>query len=267
MSNFSSLPPFSSDIKIVEVGKLKVQIYRSADEMAQHAAQIASEYLQEIIKQKNCAYIILATGQSQIKFLQNLVEKAELDWSKIILFHLDEYLGIESNNPASFRYYLREKVEKLVKPKEFYYIEGDSNQPLQECERYSQLLQTYPSDLVCLGIGDNGHIAFNEPAVADFEDPKIVKLVKLDSTTRRQLFNGGDFSQIELVPQYAFTVTIPVICAAKKVLCFAPGKRKAKIVKSILESSIIPKIPASILQKQSQATLFLDSDSASTLDI
>ncbi|MCT7948652.1 glucosamine-6-phosphate deaminase [Ancylothrix sp. C2] len=267
MSNFSNPAPFSNDIKTFQVGALRVQIYGSAAEMAEHSAQIAGEYLQEILKQKNSANIILATGQSQIEFLQNLVAKAELDWSKITLFHLDEYLGIDANNPASFRYYLREKVEKLVKPKEFYYLEGDTNQPLQECERYSQLLQAYPSDLVCLGIGDNGHIAFNEPAVADFEDPKTVKLVKLESTTRLQLLNGGDFPEIELVPQYAFTLTIPVICAAKKILCFAPKKRKAKIIQTILESSITPKIPASILRNQPQATLFLDNDSASILNI
>ncbi|HEY9810993.1 MAG TPA: glucosamine-6-phosphate deaminase [Halomicronema sp.] len=267
MSNFTSPASFSNNIKNFQVDALRVQVYHSLAEMAKEAAQVAGEYLLEIIKQKNSANIILATGQSQIEFLKYLVAISELDWSKITLFHLDEYLGIDGNHPASFRYYLREKVEKLVKPKKFYYLEGDTNEPLQECERYSQLLEKYPSDLVCLGIGKNGHIAFNEPAVADFEDPKTVKLIKLDNTTREQLVESGNFAEVELVPQYAFTLTIPIICASKKILCFAPEKHKAVIVKKILESSIDPQIPATILRKQSHATLFLDTSSASSLNI
>ncbi|MBW4624486.1 MAG: 6-phosphogluconolactonase [Brasilonema octagenarum HA4186-MV1] len=241
---------------------LQVQIFNSEVELAQDVAGIVQKHLQRTLEQKDTAAILLATGNSQMKFLDAFIALGGVDWSRITCFHLDEYLGISADNSASFRRYLRERVEMRVTPKEFHYIEGDAMQPLAECHRYTKLLQAQPIDLCCLGVGENGHLAFNDPAVADFNDPYILKLVKLDTMNRQQQVNTGYFSSLESVPQYAFTVTLPMICSAKKIICLAPGKRKAKIVKQMLEGEITTDCPASVLRKQQQATLFLDVDSA-----
>jgi len=247
------------------VDDLLVQIYNSEVEMAQEVAKIAQKHLQQLLQQQDTAAVLLATGNSQLKFLDALIVLGGVDWSKITLFHLDEYLGITADNSASFRYYMRERVEKRVAPKEFHYIEGDTLQPLTECDRYTKLLQAQPIDLCCLGIGENGHLAFNDPAVANFQDPYSVKLVRLDIVNRQQQVSTGQFPNLETVPQYAFTVTIPTICSAKKIICLAPEKRKANVVKKMLQGSINTDCPASILRQQPQTTLFLDVNSASLL--
>lgn len=244
------------------IDALQVQIFNSEVELAQDVAEIVKKHLQHTLQQKDSVALLLATGNSQMKFLDALIALGGVDWSRITCFHLDEYLGISADNSASFRHYLRERVEMRVSPKEFHYIEGDAIQPLVECDRYTKLLQAQPIDLCCLGVGENGHLAFNDPAVADFNDPFTLKLVKLDTVNREQQVNTGYFSSLESVPQYAFTVTLPMICSAKKIICLAPGKRKAKIVKQMLEGDITTDCPASILRTQQQATLFLDVDSA-----
>lgn len=233
--------------------------------MACDVAQIAQEYLQDILTKQGSAAVILATGNSQIKFIEALIALGGVDWSRITLFHLDEYLGISADDPASFRRYMRERVENRVNPFQFHYLEGDTLQPLDECDRYARLLQAQPIDLCCLGLGENGHLAFNEPSVANFEDSHKVKLVKLDLHNRQQQVHSGHFPNLKAVPHYAFTLTIPMICSAKKILCLAPEKRKGKAVKRMLKGSIGTDCPASVLRTQAQATLFLDADSASML--
>jgi len=251
--------------KLFPVDDLTVQIYNSEAQMAQDAAEIVHKYLQNLLQQKSTVAVLLATGNSQIKFLDALITLGGLEWSRMIFFHLDEYLGISTEHAASFRRYLRERVEKRIHPQQFHYIEGDALQPVAECDRYSQLLQAQPIDLCCLGVGENGHLAFNDPPVANFQDPNIVKLVKLDQVNRQQQMNTGHFSYLETVPQYAFTVTIPMICSANKIICLAPEMRKAKVVQKILSGDITTDCPASILRQQPQATLFLDVNSASLL--
>lgn len=251
--------------QIFQVDSLSVRLYNGEAELAHDLAQLVQNYLQDTLSQQGTATVILATGNSQIKFLEALVGLGGVDWSKVTLFHLDEYLGIDANHSASFRRYLQARVENLVKPKQFHYIEGDAVQPLAECERYTKLLQAQPIDLCCLGLGNNGHLAFNEPSVADFNDTQSVKLVKLDKSTRLSQIDSGHFPFLEAVPQYAFTLTISMICSTKKIFCLAPGKRKASAVKEMLQRSIFQGYPASILRTQAQATLFLDADSASLL--
>ncbi|MBD2387206.1 glucosamine-6-phosphate deaminase [Cylindrospermum sp. FACHB-282] len=251
--------------KFFRVDELMVQIYNSEVEMAQDVAEIAHKYLQNLLQEQDTVAVLLATGNSQLKFLDALIALGGVDWSRITLFHLDEYLGISADHAASFRRYLRERVDQRVAPKEFHYIEGDALQPIAECDRYTKLLQAQPIDLCCLGIGENGHLAFNDPAVANFQDIHSIKLVKLDTVNRQQQVNTGHFSNLEAVPQYAFTVTIPMICSAKKIICLVPETRKAKVVKKILYGDITTDYPASILRQQPQATLFLDVNSASLL--
>ncbi|BAY16219.1 glucosamine-6-P isomerase [Nostoc sp. HK-01] len=247
------------------VDDLSVQIYNSEAEMAIDVAQIVRKYLEDVLKKQDKAAVLLATGNSQLKFLDALIQLGGVDWSKITLFHLDEYLGITADHPASFRRYLRERVENKLNPQQFHYIEGDTLEPVAECDRYTQLLQAQPIDLCCLGVGENGHLAFNDPSVANFQDPYSVKLVKLDLVNRQQQVNTGHFPNIDSVPQYAFTVTLPLICSANKIICLAPAKRKAQVVKQMLQQTISTDCPASILRHQSQATLFLDTNSASLL--
>ena len=248
-----------------QVDALTVSLYNREAELTEDAAKVAQQYLRNLLARQNTATVILATGNSQIKFLEALVANGGLDWSRIILFHLDEYLGIDAKHPASFRRYLRERMEKRAKPSMFHYIEGDAMQPMAECERYTRLLLAQPIDLCCLGLGENGHLAFNEPSVANFNDPHYVKLVKLESATRQQQVNQGYFHNLEAVPQYAFTLTIPTLCLARKILCLAPENRKALAVNQMLKGAIFSGFPASVLRTQAQATLFVDANSASLL--
>ena len=247
------------------VDHLLVEVYASEMEMSESVAKITHQYLQNLLDKQDTVAILLATGNSQIRFLEALIALEGIDWSRIILFHLDEYLGITSDHPASFRRYLRERVEEKVCPQQFYYIAGDTLQPIAECDRYTRLLENQPIDLCFLGIGENGHLAFNDPAVADFQDPAKVKLVKLDHVNRQQQVNTAYFANLADVPQYAFTVTISMICHAKKIICLAPATRKAQVVKTLLTGNITTNCPASILRQQPQATLFLDVNSASLL--
>lgn len=244
---------------------LPVRIYATQPDLAADVSRMAHEILTKTIQTQGSAAVILATGNSQIKFLEQLIQLGGIDWSKVTLFHMDEYLGIDASHRASFRRYMRERVESRVKPRTFHYLEGDCPLPLDECARYTGLLKAQPIDLCCLGIGENGHIAFNDPPVADFKDPHTVKLVKLDDACKLQQFNEGHFPSLEAVNPYAFTLTIPALCSAKMMLCIAPEKRKARAVKDALTGPISTVCPASFLRTQAHCTLYLDSDSASLL--
>ena len=252
-------------IKTLQIDSLPVRVYETQADLAREVARTAHDHLTDVLAQKGSAAVILATGNSQIKFLEQLISLGGIDWSKITLFHMDEYLGIDANHTASFRRYMRERVEARVKPRVFNYIEGDAPLPLDECTRYTGLLEAQAIDLCCLGIGENGHLAFNDPPVADFNDPHKVKLVQLDRACREQQVNEGHFPNLAAVPPYAFTLTIPALCSAQKMLCIAPEKRKAKAVVDALRGPVSTACPASILRKQPHATLFLDKDSASLL--
>jgi len=252
-------------VKTFSADSMPVRVYASQADLARDVARIAREHLVAALARQGSAAVILATGNSQIQFLEALIALGGVDWSKITLFHMDEYLGIDANHPASFRRYMRERVETRVRPRVFQYLDGDALLPLDECERYAKLLQAQPIDLCCLGIGENGHLAFNDPPVADFEDPHQVKLVQLDDACRQQQTNEGHFPNIAAVPQYAFTLTIPALCSAKRMLCVAPEKRKAKAVREALRGPVSTACPASWLRRQAHAALFLDLDSAALL--
>ena len=252
-------------IKTFEADSLPVRVYASQTELSQDVARIAQGYLKETLAARGSAAAILATGNSQIKFLEELIRLGGVDWSKITLFHMDEYLGISATHKASFRRYMSERVESRVKPKAFHYLEGDALLPMDECDRYTKLLQAQPIDLCCLGVGENGHIAFNDPPVANFADKRSVSIVKLDDKCQLQQVNEGHFANMEAVPKYALTLTIPMLCSAKKMLCISPEKRKAQAVKDALQGPISAACPASILRRQAHCTMFVDSDSISLL--
>jgi glucosamine-6-phosphate deaminase len=256
----------AAPLKTFTIDSLPVRVYATQADLAQDVARIAHGHLSATVSGQGSAAVILATGNSQIQFLEALIELGGIDWSRVILFHMDEYLGIDPGHKASFRRYMKERVESRVHPKAFHYIEGEALQPLAECERYTKLLQAQPIDLCCLGIGENGHIAFNDPPVANFEDKHFVKLVKLDDACKIQQVNEGHFPSLESVNPYAYTLTIPALCSAKKMLCISPESRKAKAVRDALQGPISTACPASILRRQAHATLFIDGDSASLLE-
>lgn len=244
---------------------LAVRIYDTQSNLAMDAAKQAQACLRDVLHRNGSAAVILATGNSQLQFLDALVALGGVDWSQVTLFHMDEYLGIGDRHRASFRRYMRERVEARVKPRTFHYLAGDAVLPLSECERYSRLLAGQPIDLCCLGIGENGHIAFNDPPVADFSDPHQVKLVKLDEACRLQQVGEGHFPNLDAVPQYAFTLTIPMLCSARQMLCIVPERRKAQAVHESLKGLISTACPGSFLRQQAHCTLFLDAESASLL--
>jgi glucosamine-6-phosphate deaminase len=247
-----------------QVDRLEIATYSDPTDLVSGAVDRVYQSLQATLQRQGQARVILASGGSQIQFLKALTA-TDLDWSHITCFHLDEYLGLSSNHPASFQYYMQELVADRVSLKQFHYLDSATLQPLQECRRYGQLLAAEPIDLCLLGVGDNGHIAFNDPLVADFQDPDPVKIVKLADKSRQQQVDGGFFAAIHEVPQYAMTLTIPSICRSQQIICLALGQRKAAIVQQILQAPITPAIPATILRQQPQATLLLDRAAAALL--
>jgi glucosamine-6-phosphate deaminase len=247
----------------VKVDALEVRVYDRASAMASGAAQLAAERLREVLGRQTGAAVILASAASQVLFLEELVAAQGIDWQRVTLFHMDEYLGITGEHPASFSRFVRERVVARVRPKCFYVLRGDADQPIRECDRYEALLTAQPIDLCCLGIGENGHVAFNDPPVADFEDARLVKLVKLDEACRRQQVGEGAFPTLASVPEYAYTLTVPALCAAGRMICVVPELRKAEAVRNTLSGPISEKCPASMLRRQGHAVLFLDRDSAS----
>lgn len=252
-------------MKSFQADSLAVRVHPSQAELATDVAQQAARIVGAAIRQQGSATVVFAAANSQVRALDALVGQGGVDWSHVTMLHMDEYLGIDANHPASFRRFLRERVELKLKPGQFHYLEGDALEPLAECERYTKLLRAQPVDLCLLGIGENGHLAFNDPPVADFNDPHAVKLVKLDAASRQQQVGEGHFPDLASVPQYALTLTIPALCSARKMLCIVPEQRKARAVKDALRGPISTACPASFLRTQPHGTLFLDSDSASLL--
>ena len=252
-------------VREFKVDQLNVRVHEDSRDMALDAAYHAESYLAP--KASSQPGVILATGNSQLEFLDFWTQSTQIAWNQITLFHMDEYLGISDQHPASFRRYMREKVEAVLRPKRFEYLSGDSAEPILECDRYEHALRSIPIPLCCLGIGENGHLAFNDPPVANFEDSRWVKVVQLDEACRLQQVGEGHFPNLEQTPQYALSLTIPGLVQAEKMLCICPDERKAEAVKNALTGPINTSCPASILRRHPNACLFLDSGSASQLDL
>ncbi|MEM1366520.1 MAG: 6-phosphogluconolactonase [Cyanobacteria bacterium P01_H01_bin.15] len=240
------------------IDRLQVSVYEEPTSLAIAAAYRADEIVQSAITKRGEARVILATGNSQLEFLRYLAKGRTVDWSQVTIFHLDEFLGVDAQHPASFRHYLRERAEKPLQPQAFHYLIGDTAEPVAECERYEALLRQKPIDLCCLGIGRNGHLAFNEPAIANFTDPHLVKLVKIDACTRAAQVGAGQFSGIEEVPKYAFTLTLSAIAQAENLLCLAFGQSKKETLEKLARERISSVYPATLLRRHSQSQLFTD---------
>lgn len=245
--------------------KLPVRIYRTNQEVGQAAALDAREILINVIAEKGEANLILATGNSQLTFLHALRELPDIDWQRVRIFHMDEYIGIDPQHPASFPRFLREHFVDFVHPKAFYPMSGEPDAVQEMCGEYESLLRRYPADLVALGFGENGHLAFNDPPYAKFDDPVWVKVVELEGKSRRQQVGEGHFRTLDEVPKQAVTLTIPALLAAKEILAIVPEARKAEAVRACLTKPVSEDRPGSILRQVDHARLYLDQDSAALL--
>jgi glucosamine-6-phosphate deaminase len=242
---------------------MQIKILNTPHESGKAAAKHAVELLRKTIDENGAANIILATGTSQFETLDQLINE-DVDWSKVTMFHLDEYIGLPVTHAASFRKYLQERFISKVHLKEVHLINGEIN-PLQECEKLGELLLQHPIDVALVGIGENGHLAFNDPP-ADFETEQPYIIVELDSTCRQQQMNEGWFKSIDDVPQNAISMSIKQIMKSKNIICSVPGKRKATAVRNCLENPVSNLHPASILQTHNNCIVYLDKDSASLLN-
>ncbi len=247
------------------VDDLTVHVHDRDRDLAADAAAAAAAAIAAAVHARGVAHVMLATGNSQLAFLEALTHRDDVDWSAVVGYHMDEYVGIPADHPASFRRYLRERIVDVVHPRVFEYVEGDAPDPEAECRRYAALLAAHPLDLCCLGIGENGHLAFNDPPVARFDDPQTVKVVELDEACRHQQVGEGHFPDLDAVPRQAITVTIPALLAAARVLAVVPEARKQAPVTAALTGPITTACPASALRRTPQATLYLDADSAAGL--
>lgn len=251
-----------ADFRQMNVDRLRVKIYPDDVLMGEAAADYVEQVLVSVIDRKGKANIILATGASQFTFYKSLREKQSIMWSKVTVFHLDEYAGMSQKHPASFRKYLKERILNYIHPGKVYFLEGDADDLEGEVRRYENLLKDVEIDLACIGIGENGHIAFNDPPVADFKDPKLVKIVKLDEACRLQQLGEGWFPALNNVPTHALSLTVTGIMRARKISCVVPDERKADAVRKTLYDPVSEKCPATILRTHADCTLFLDGPSA-----
>ncbi|MFO7776651.1 MAG: glucosamine-6-phosphate deaminase [Candidatus Hydrogenedentota bacterium] len=245
---------------------MEINVSDTKQEMGKAAAERAASALRESLSERGAANLIVATGASQFEMLEHLVREPDVDWKNVHIFHLDEYIGLDDAHPASFCRYLRERFEEKLPepPAAFHYLNGMAADPKAECRRVGEIIARHPIDVACIGIGENGHLAFNDPP-ADFEveDPYIV--VNLDEACRKQQFGEGWFDSIEDVPQQAMSMSIKQIMKSKRLVVTCPDERKAEAVKNAVKGEVTNMCPASKLQEHPNCTLFLDTPAASLL--
>ena len=244
---------------------LRVEVHDTAGSLGQAAADDAAGVLREAVARRGVAYAMFATGNSQLEMIERLTsDGAGVPWHAVVAFHMDEYVGVGPDHPAGFARWIRERIAGPAHPRAVHYLDGLAD-PVEECARYAALLDAHPLDLCCLGIGENGHLAFNDPPVADFEDPLSVKVVELDPECRAQQVGEGHFASVADVPPRAMTVTVPALLRPARLVVTVPDARKADAVGRALGGPIETACPASILRTVPQAVLYLDQDSAARI--
>lgn len=244
---------------------MDIRIFKDKPAMGRAAGEFAADLIRKAIRERGRAHLIVATGASQFEVLETLAAAPDLYWPRVTVFHLDEYAGMSATHPASFRRYLWERFHrKLPLPvRAFHYLDAEED-PAAECRRAGELIRECPIDVACVGIGENGHLAFNDPP-ADFKTEKPYLVVTLDEACRRQQLGEGWFPRLEDVPRQAISMSIRQIMASKTIVCSVPERRKAEAVRRAVEGPVTPQVPASILQQHPACTLFLDEESASLL--
>lgn len=247
-------------IKTIQSDKLKAHIFKSRDAMGKSAAKDCAEKIRALLKVQDTVNMIFAAAPSQSETLFHLAADKGIDWTKIRAFHMDEYIGLAEGAPQLFSNFLDNAIFKKLPFKEVHYVNGAGSSE-QLIERYTALLKKYPADIVCLGIGENGHIAFNDPHIADFNDPALIKVVDLDERCRVQQVNDGCFASFDEVPTHALTLTIPALTRAKHLICTVPGPTKAEAVFNTVYGKIGEDCPATVMRSHADAAMYLDADS------
>ena len=245
--------------------KLEVRAYDNRTLMGEAAAKDISARIRALLSEKEEINMIFAAAPSQNDVLYALANDKSIEWQRVNAYHMDEYVGLAADAPQGFGNFLREHIFGLAPFKSVNYIDCTAKCPECECKRYGELLTANPTDIVVMGIGENGHIAFNDPGVADFNDSEIVKVVELDEVCRQQQVNDGCFATISDVPTHALTLTVPTLIKAPWLFCIVPAKTKAAAVKRTLTGDISEECPATILRTQENAILYLDNDSSALI--
>ncbi len=252
-------------MKSFEKDLLRVNIYETRAEMGKAAAGDIKARILSLLEKKETINMIFAAAPSENEVLVALANDVQIPWNRVNAFHMDEYIGLPSDAPQGFGNFLKEHIFGLADFKSVNYIDISAPDAEKECERYAELLKNHPTDIVVMGIGENGHIAFNDPPVADFNDTQTVKPVALDEICRQQQVNDGCFAKIEDVPRTAITLTVPALFAGEHLFCIVPAKTKANAVRATLHDDINEKCPATVLRRHKSAVLYLDGDSSSLL--
>lgn len=247
------------------VERLQVKIFNTREEMGTAAGKAAGSRIRNLLQKQQSVTVVFAAAPSQNEFLATLAGEPGIDWRRVIALHMDEYVGLPPGSPQSFRRYLEDHIINLVHPGEVHFLNGNAGSLADECQRYARLLVEHPVDIVCCGIGENGHLAFNDPPVADFFDPEIVKVVELEEKCRQQQVNDGCFPSLSQVPKKALTLTIPALLSARFIYCVVPGPTKAAAVGASITGPVSTSCPASILRRHLRAVLYLDEESAALL--
>ena len=242
---------------------MEIKVFDTKSALGNAAAGDAAKLINQAIDERDTAYVIAATGASQFEFLDSLAQE-DVDWTKVVFFHLDEYVGLPESHPASFRRYLKERIVSRVHPRAFHFVNGEAVDAMAECRRVGDLIAQQTVDAAFVGIGENGHLAFNDPP-ADFETDEPYIVVNLDDACRQQQVGEGWFKSIDEVPTRAISMSIKQILKSRAILCIVPDARKAQAVKASVELDVSRMHPASILQKHARVTLYLDRESSSLL--
>lgn len=245
--------------------KLRVRVFDSRKAMGDCAGEEAAACIKKLLAEKETINVMFAAAPSQNETLARLVRDTEIDWTRINAFHMDEYIGLDPAHPAGFRNFLRRAIFDEKPFRSVNFLNGDAPDAQQEAARYDALLREHPLDVCILGVGENGHIAFNDPPVADFDDPKYVKIVELEQRCRVQQVNDGCFETVEQVPTHALSVTIPGLCAAKHMFCSVPAATKAEAIGHIVHDAISTACPATILRRHENAYLYTDADAGKNI--
>ncbi len=244
-------------IKQFKKDELNVSVFDTRAEMGKAAALDAAACMNKLLETKEYINVVFAAAPSQNEMLAEL-SKQNIDWSRVNAFHMDEYVGLDSDAPQTFKHFLKEHIFDLVPFRHVYYIS-------EHQDKYEELLRQYPTDIVCLGIGENGHIAFNDPGEADFNDTKLLKKVTLDDVCRQQQVNDGCFPTFDDVPQYAYSLTIPALIKADHLFCVVPAATKREAVTRTVHEEISENCPATIMRRHKSVTMYCDSDSGADL--
>ncbi|NBH70881.1 glucosamine-6-phosphate deaminase [Clostridiaceae bacterium] len=243
----------------LDFGKVNLKVYGTRGEMGKAAAKEAAECMRRMLKEQDEIHCVFAAAPSQNEFLEALIQEGGIDWSRVNGYHMDEYVGLGIGHPSSFNRFLSQAVFDCVPFKNVYLING-ANESGQEAERYASILERIAIDITFMGIGENGHIAFNDPDVADFHDAKTVKVVELDEVCRMQQVHDGCFLSLEEVPKKALTVTVPKLVSAREIFCIVPTKKKQKAVREALTGEVRETCPASILRETDNVHMYIDQD-------